>query len=281
MAIIALAKRWEARSILKSESQKICCVNMPTDADIQVIIVNWRRPKNIPAIIEAFRKQSIPCAITVCDVGGDGFCLSAETLRAADDAFVWDRNYGSFNRYIPAFGFEKEFCWFQDDDMIPGPELLAHMLSFRNLLFSVLGQSGRRMRGDRYHLVKPDVDPKEVDFVCRGYLVRTELLHNVLRFKWEAQLKAPVITEDDILLAIAIETYTGLRPWLASKPPSAAKMDLAGLPEPYACCRMPGHYKRRAAFYNKYKRISESIRTGGSEGSLGEVSSKSSDEPGN
>ncbi len=217
---------------------------------VQVVIVNWRRPSNLPRIIKAFRNQTVPCWLTVCDVGGKQHRLPEDVLVSLDSWFVWDINHGGFNRLIPAFAYPCEYCWFHDDDMVPGPHLLEFLLSWSHLPFAVMGQTGRRVVGQEYRVVEPSKHPEEVDFVCRGYFVRTSRLPHILRYTHDVGLARDFILEEDILMAAAIQANTGEKAWITPRSPPGAEMNARELPAPHACQDMPDHYGRRIAFFN-------------------------------
>lgn len=225
----------------------------------EVILINWRRPTNLPKIIASFRNQTAKCKITVCDVGGADFGLSKEVLATVDAHFVWNTNHGGFNRFIPAFSYECEYCWFHDDDMLPGPRLLEYLLTWQHLPFSVLGQTGRRIFGQDYKFLAPSKVPQQVDFVCRGYFLRTNRIPHILRYANAIGLSRYLILEDDILMAAAIQAYTGERAWMTPEPPQDAKMNAFELAAPHACQDMPDHYPRRIAFFNSCRTMTRRL----------------------
>lgn len=226
---------------------------------VQIVVVNWRRPSNLPEIIAAFRNQTVPCWLTICEVGGSSHGLPKDVLASADSCFSWDINHGGFNRFIPAFAYRSEFCWFHDDDMIPGPRLVEFLLAWSHLPFSVLGQTGRRVAGQEYKVIEPSRIPEEVDFVCRGYFVRTARLHHILSFTNAIGLARDFVLEEDILMAAAIRAHTGERAWITPRPPPGAEMNARELPAPYACEDMPDHYVRRVAFFNLCRTMTRRI----------------------
>lgn len=210
-------------------------------------------------IATAFRCQTVPCHLTICDVGGNDFKVPADTLASADSSYVWNHNHGSFNRFIPSFAYGCDYCWFHDDDMLPGPRLLEYILSWRHLPFSVLGQTGRRVVGQRYKVIDPAPAPQKVDFVCRGYLVKTAKLYNILRYAATLGLSREHILEDDILLAASINAYTGEHAWITPVPPKDGEMNAEELPAPYACQDMPDHRVRRTAFFHRCRNMTRQL----------------------
>ena len=84
---------------------------------IEVILINWKRPENLAKIAAAFRRQSQPCRLKLCDVSTNEFRLNQETLQYFDEVFTWKRNYGCYNRFVVALSVQSEYVWFHDDDM--------------------------------------------------------------------------------------------------------------------------------------------------------------------
>lgn len=158
---------------------------------VEAVVVNWKRPENIPVILEALRPQ---CELlTVINAGEP--C----DTRLADLTVTLSKNFGGINRYSLT-SHNCDYTYFHDDDMLPGSRLIEHFLEYSDKAY-VLGQIGRIV-GERYNFndVPRTNDVVDVDLVVRGYFVNTKLLPEIFRLR--QTFKNP-IREDDMMLAWA------------------------------------------------------------------------------
>lgn len=126
---------------------------------VEVSIINWRRPVNVARILRAFKHQSVPCKIALCDVhDGDDCALDSESLALADTR----SNFGGFNRYVPALGYKEEYTYFHDDDMLPGTRCIECFLDHARGDFGVLCQDGRIMSAEGLSSMESRQSCKEV-----------------------------------------------------------------------------------------------------------------------
>src|SRR5687768_4982489 len=145
---------------------------------VEVVLINYKRPRNVRDIVQAFREQTVPCHISLIDAAiGPEFEIDPEVRVAVDRVYSWTHNFGPYNRYVPIAAFSHEFTYFHDDDMLPGRRLIEHFVNAADSLqqFGVLGQQGRLVGSDgTYHAegVGRSEHFLPVDVVVRGYFVR-------------------------------------------------------------------------------------------------------------
>lgn len=220
-------------------------------ADIEAVVVSYKRPRNIAPILHALRQQSQPCFITLID------CAPAPEFEPQVDAQLYDRrlrlhdNHGGYNRFLGGFIYEREYTYFHDDDMLPGQRVLEHFLqSARGLEFGVLGQFGRCFPPDCQQYLCTDIprgpELQPVDMIVRAYFVRTRHLHHVLRLKWA--LPPVQLKQDDMLLACALRMYGGLQSYLTPRSDDVqTSVIFRPLDDQFALARTHDHFARRTA----------------------------------
>jgi FkbM family methyltransferase len=187
---------------------------------VEVVLINYKRPANVRAIVKAFREQTVPCDIALIDAAADQeFQLDKEVLDNVDVVYRCNKNFGPFDRYVPIGAFYHEFTYFHDDDMLPGNRLIEHFVNSADSLpgFGVLGQQGRIVdeRGG-YHPSRVDRRdaPVPVDIVVRGFFVRTSNLPALLQQRTNFGLIPSTELEDDLLLCTAMNMILGLTNYL-------------------------------------------------------------------
>jgi hypothetical protein len=185
---------------------------------VEVVVINWKRPLNVAEIVLALRHQSVPCTITLCDChDSPEFALPSETIAAADRIYRWQHNLGAFSRYVPVGGYDHKYTFFIDDDMLPGSRCVEHFLIWAEHLrtFGALGQIGRIARADGVYQprdVSRNADFTEVDVLARAFFVRTNSLVHVQQMRTLVDGSAD--PEDDILLAIGLAIHGAMRCFL-------------------------------------------------------------------
>ena len=223
---------------------------------VEVVVINWKRPANVAAIVRALRDQSAPCTITICDCHDSAdFGLPPGTHTSADRVYRWAHNFGSFNRYVPVGAYDHKYTFFIDDDMLPGRRCVEHFLaSAANLqAFGALGQVGRIVDADgtyRTGNIARGWGFTEVDILVRALFVPTHLLFHALQAR--AVLQAGHEPEDDIVLAVALAMYVGLCCYLTPADPDPATLvNMCELPSPYALSDRPIHQQARSQLARK------------------------------
>jgi hypothetical protein len=218
---------------------------------VEVVLINWKRPENVGRIVAALAAQSVPCTITLCDCHpSEEFALPAETLARVDRRYRWAHNLGAYSRYVPCAGYDHEFTYLPDDDMLPGARCLEHFLDHAPARpFGVLGQLGRRLKADgvyRTANVERTRALEEVDLVVRAYFVRTRHLAHLPAMRWDLGLQGATDAEDDILLAAAMQLRAGLGSFVTPKSADPeTSVQLEKLPSPHALAGREDHLRRR------------------------------------
>ena len=223
---------------------------------VEVVVINWKRPANVAAIVRALRDQSVPCTITICDCHDAAeFELPPEANTTADRVYRWAHNFGSFNRYVPLGAYDHKYTFFIDDDMLPGPRCVEHFLASAEDLqaFGALGQVGRIVDADgtyRTENIARGWGFTEVDILVRALFVPTHCLVHTIQAR--AVLQAGHEPEDDIVLAVALAMYVGLGCYLTPADPDPATfVNMRELPSPYALSDRPIHQQARSQLARK------------------------------
>ncbi len=230
---------------------------MSANNEVEAVVINWKRPRNVDRIVSALRDQSIPCTITVCDCHPDPvFALHPDTIAAIDRRYTWAHNTGAFSRFVPSGGFDHRFTFFIDDDMLPGQQCIEHFLLAAEISppFGALGQLGRVLPNDDVYrslnIPRSTTAFSEVDILIRSYFVRTELLHHIFALRWRMNyFDDDPHPEDDMLLCTALQIYAGLPCYLTpdNQDPETL-VNKVELSNEYALFRRPDHMSRRTQF---------------------------------
>lgn len=228
------------------------------DPAVEVVVINWKRPRNVARIVHALRNQSVRPTITIVDCHPNWrYHLSKSTLAKADRVYRQHRNLGSFNRYVPLGAYDHEFTYFADDDMLPGSRCIEHFLDTKPHQFGVLGQIGRRLNADGSYSrrgVTRTGSLEQVDFLIRGYFVPTSRLDCVNRLRWQLNLQKEPSVEDDMLLSVSMDLIYGLDSLLSpASDDSESKQNKLELKARHALAKRPDHFDRRVAFIEQAK----------------------------
>lgn len=174
---------------------------------VSTILINWQRQNNIPLIVQALRRQSVPTKVILVDAGGG---LSQETLDSVDLWIKLSRNFSSYNRFVASPLIDTKYSYFHDDDMIPGDRVIEHYLRHQPERHAVLGQHGRLLKGPIYSgKPVPRTDKtRVVNSVVRSYFTQTKNLYLFQKFLNE--IKEPHPSQDDLALCFALRKYTRL-----------------------------------------------------------------------
>jgi hypothetical protein len=177
-----------------------------------VVLLNYARPQNMPALIKAWKEQSNPPRRVVVVDNSPKNTTSWRTPFDIQPDDVWKvgQNHGCPIRWAPAlFYLDVRYVLFPDDDFIPGNKALEHLLDTAALLkgeFAVLGESGRTMSleappGRRYKYgdsTRSMVAPVPCHTTVRCYLTRCQDLVDALVFR--TRLLNLVCKPDDLFL---------------------------------------------------------------------------------
>lgn len=222
------------------------------ESQVEVVVINWKRPENVAAVVQALRDQTAPCTITICDChDSPEFELPMQARLAADRVYRWEHNLGSFNRYVPLGAYDHRYTFFFDDDMLPGRRCVEHFLACATDLqaFGGLGQIGRIVDPDGTYRSGEDVARgrgfTEVDIIVRALFVPTSCLVHAPQAR--ALLQPGKDPEDDILMAVGLAMYAGLGCYLTPLDPDPATLvNMRELPSPYALSSRPTHDQSRS-----------------------------------
>lgn len=222
-----------------------------TTLRVTAVVINWRRPANLPRILHALRHNTLPCRLVVVDASRQSF----SDLSAADEVIRLSVNRGGFNRLVPALAFDTEFTYFHDDDMLPGPQALAALVQCMDNLAgrntAALGQLGRVYAGGQFNaneVLRRHGVCVNVDNVIRGVLVRTATLPDVHRF-WRNQGRRFATPEglvhDDLLLSFGLLEAGHLLRLMPACPLGETRVNQEELPAADALCYRPAHAAER------------------------------------
>lgn len=222
--------------------------------EVEVVIINWKRPENVAQIVVALRSQTKKCTITICDCHPTkSYALPVSTLQSAHRVYRWNHNTGPFSRYVPIGAFDHEFTLFIDDDMLPGTRCVEHFLdaASRSQHFGVMGQLGRMLARDGIYRAK-DVQRTdrfvEVDIVVRAFFVRTRNLPYIVQLRWQMGYMHEQLPEDDLLLCIAMQLFAGLPCLLTPADEDCeTQCNKRELRSAHALSKRPDHLARRNA----------------------------------
>src|SRR5215207_5973572 len=228
---------------------------MALEGGVEVVVINYKRPRNVRDIVRAFREQTLPCHISLVDAApGPEFRIDPEVRAAVDYFYSWDHNFGPYNRYVPIAAFSHEFTYFHDDDMLPGRRLIEHFVKAADSLqqFGVIGQQGRRMAPDGTYqpggIARSD-HFVPVDIVVRGYFVRTTNLPAVVEHRHNMGLIPDVNLEDDLLLCTAMNMIHGLTNYLIPRDADIeTRMNKSELDAAYSRYVRGSHRRQRTDF---------------------------------
>lgn len=228
---------------------------MLSDARVEVVLINYKRPQNISQIVNAFRNQTVGCHIALIDAASSPeFGLTEEVRQSVDHLFTWTPDCGPYTRYVPIAVYSHEFTYFHDDDMLPGSRVIEHFIKAADSIkeFGVLGQMGRYVDATGAYIAR-DIRRKErlvpVDVVVRGFFVRTKHLPAVLQQRLNLGLVPDPSLEDDLLLCTAMNMIHGLTNYMSpADDDPETRMNKSELRSDFARQRRAIHFENRTEF---------------------------------
>ncbi len=255
---------------------------------VLVILTNWKRPQNMPVVIDAWREQSLaPAAVVVVDnspaatvvheylgeLEGPWMREGYPNVRfeGVDDVWRMKTNIGPLCRLWPALAMapQYDYALFADDDFLPGREgLLAAVQAakFVNDKFATIGQEGRTFLTpqENRQLNSPGWcykfgntprladGPQIVDCTVRCHLVLATHLPRVLRFR--EKLPAELCeSHDDLTMCLGLQVDPGYPSYIlpaSSLERQLIKENLPGCNGPESCWKRPDHLTQRSQFIN-------------------------------
>jgi FkbM family methyltransferase len=228
---------------------------MLSDARVEVVLINYKRPQNIAQIVNAFRNQTVGCHVTLIDAAPSvEFSLPEEVRQSVDHLFTWTHEFGPYNRYVPIAAYSREFTYFHDDDMLPGSRVIEHFTRVADSVtdFGVLGQMGRFVDATGAYIARDVRRTKHVvpvDIVVRGYFVPTKHLPAVMQQRLNLDLLPDPSLEDDLLLCTAMNMIHGLTNYISpADDDPETRMNQAGLRSAFARQGRGIHFEERTEF---------------------------------
>ena len=216
---------------------------------VTVICLNWKRPDNIPQIMNSFSDWPIRPKVIMFDNSGK---FKLHNTHGLDIKLISSSfNFQSMAKNIIALFADTEYVLFQDDDLMLSYELVNRMLECINknpdsvicLKYGILDDKGN------YYRSAFSLETKPVDFtVGRAMLVRRDLVG--CSFKPEYM---PIydIGEEDLCLGLAIQLYTRKPAYVVSingcKPTE--------LPDHNGRVSRPWHMPNRTKTINMFKEL--------------------------
>jgi hypothetical protein len=218
---------------------------------VEAVVINWKRPDNVAAIVQALKRQTMPCTVTVCDChDSDEFSLPSRALPYIDRIYRWRHNLGSYSRYVPLGAYDHKYTFFLDDDLLPGTRCVEHFWQHAEQLcvFGALGQLGRIVAADgeyRPRDIPRGPDCTEVDLLVRAFFVPTECLSYLPQTR--AMLGESGDPEDDIVLAVGLAMQAGRGCYLTPADPDPETLvNKHELASPHARNARPAHLPNRS-----------------------------------
>lgn len=215
---------------------------------VEVVVAHWKRPANIPIILEALRRQTVlvTCTITTTPES-DSVDLSG-----------WDRvftmpNMGAWNRIAIAGAYDNDYTLLLDDDVLPSGIMVetfvetAHLMNNR---FACLGFTGRRFAFDQIHRLGPVNHVEWCQWITQAYFLNTQDLHWTLRELHRAGLKIKLPScHSDAVMCYGITRNTGQPCYVLPEPDG---MDWSSLSQEHAVSKNEGY---EASLVDTIKRL--------------------------
>lgn len=197
--------------------------------DVMVVLLNYARPHHMPAVIQAWRQQTVPLGhLVVVDNSPPNKHLAYSEpypqpdLRGADDVWRMTTNHGCPSRFAPALAIPGfRYVLFADDDMLPGKRAIENLLLQAEKLhdcFATIGQSSRNFNleapaGKRYAYrdVRRTADLQKVHLTVRSHFVVADSLtaavdfRNSLIHSYGQKALDLCRTHDDMLLCLGLQ----------------------------------------------------------------------------
>ena len=200
--------------------------------NVEVVVLNWKRPANVARIVAALNGQETPCVVTIIDTPQSKFTRPAG-LRI--DNIYTREDRGPYTRYtVERYGCE--YTLFLDDDILPDRDFVGRFIQCaQEKPDDLLGICGRRLPDGRYNYrgIARSETFQPVDMLVRLYWIPTRHLARIGPFYagWVAAGHSPILLDDDILMTWAMRPVA--RSWVIPKGGATCR----GLPEPHATAR--------------------------------------------
>jgi len=142
-------------------------------SDVTAILLNYKRPANLPRLIASLKAQSVPVEIVVIDNG-----MKSNPYTEYGVGLTW--NAGPYVRYLVAALAKTPWVAFFDDDLCPGdPDFIGDALDIATCHEGITGTFARRLSLTPPHYREPDVIGEAELIKGRFMLFRRDLLERM------------------------------------------------------------------------------------------------------
>ena len=200
--------------------------------NVEVVVLNWKRPANVARIVAALNGQEAPCVITIIDTPQSKFlappdCGSTTSIRERTAGRTRDTRRS-------VMGATTRYSWtttFSPTAISSGAVIQCAQAKPDDLL----GICGRRLPDGQYNyrgIARNDTF-QPVDMLVRLYWIPTRHIGRIGPFYagWIAAGHSPILLDDDILMTWGVRPVA--RSWVIPKGGATCR----GLPEPHATAR--------------------------------------------
>jgi len=168
--------------------------------DIRIIVLNYKRPKNVHKIIQAY-KDIFP--ITVVNNNPD----LAFTSKYPVDIINNLENKFCMERWIRCYDYPEPFKFILDDDLIVHPKDIIKMRKNRQKMTGIYGKSGVKTATSYLDLKDHWCEDYDCDFlVGSGIFIRQEYLNDIKPYLLQCGYPE---RGDDIIVSYLMKKYTG------------------------------------------------------------------------
>lgn len=140
-----------------------------TVEQLTIILLNYRRPWNIPMIVRSALRCACVRKVIVCDNSAT-FCCRGPLTTARVELQVYPENRGTIARFEAAMADGGRYFLAMDDDVFLSPEqihtLFRHLCKNPNVPHGVFGQDCQRGKEDVYAIVGRE---GPIDIISRVY----------------------------------------------------------------------------------------------------------------
>lgn len=168
---------------------------------LRIIILNYKRPKNVKAICDALHKNF---KITVIN-NNPAESFSYPKVEVINNS----KNQYCIERWIRCFDYPEEFKLIIDDDLLPHPLLIKKMYDMKQDIIGIYGKTNVSKAKNYLQLTDHWCKNKEVDFLVGSVIMIKQDSLNKIRdiiFKHKEMVRG-----DDILVSYAIKRVCNLK----------------------------------------------------------------------
>ena len=211
-----------------------------TQPRVTAVLLNWKRPDNLPLVVDSIRRQTVPISIWLWDNSGgnDDFGVDV-VIRSSENFLCWPRwLMGALTHGDYVFSLDDDLM-FTDDALIE--KCIRRMEQFGDKApRTVLGRSGVVLNAQKHYSSSKHVEASEsgdlaADLLKGQFLFFSRALLELMPLKRE--------NEDDIKVSAAAAQCII---------PSFMRGAFADLPSHDALWQQSGHFERRNAAVLRY-----------------------------